>query len=75
MLYFMMYLINKIINGEQFHVITIVNLIISVVSWIAALYFFKIEIKHWEVKNNNSKNEVQHIFNSFQLILEKTRRI
>ncbi len=49
MLYFIMYLVNKIINREKFHIITIVNLLIATVAWIAALYFFIIEIKHWEV--------------------------
>lgn len=50
MLYFLMYLINKIINKEKFHIITIVNLVIATVAWIAALYFFIIEIKQWEQK-------------------------
>lgn len=50
MLYFIMYCINKMINGERFHLITIVNLLIATLAWIAALYFFMIEVKHWEDK-------------------------
>jgi hypothetical protein len=39
----------KIIRREPFHVITIVNLIVSTIAWIFALYFFTIEIKQWDV--------------------------
>ena len=37
------------IHGERFHAITIINLIIATAAWIGALYFFKIEVKYWEV--------------------------
>ena len=48
-LYFLMYLINKLINHEKFHIITIANLIVATLAWVAALYFFRYEIKHWDV--------------------------
>jgi len=48
MLYFLMYLVNKIIHKEKFHMITIVNLAIATLSWIIGLYLYKIEIKQWE---------------------------
>lgn len=37
------------IQRERFHMLTIINLIIATAAWIAALYFFTIEVKYWEV--------------------------
>lgn len=50
LLYFIMYCICKLINGENFHIVTIMNLIVASIAWIFALYFFIIEIKYWEEK-------------------------
>ena len=36
-------------HNEKFHIITVINLVLSTIAWIAALYFFKIEIKQWDV--------------------------
>lgn len=55
MLYFLMYLCNKVIHKEKFHFITLLNLVIAIVAWIAALYFFQIQIKHWEKKPAESR--------------------
>ncbi|RNA32255.1 SID1 transmembrane family member 2 isoform X3, partial [Brachionus plicatilis] len=54
-IYFLMYLINKVIKREQFHVITVLNLIIATIAWIAAMYFYNIEIKQWEKKPAESR--------------------
>ena len=47
-LYFIIYLINKLIRKENFHIITIINLSVATLAWLSAMYFFKIEIKHWD---------------------------
>jgi len=49
LLYFLMYCINKIINGEKFAVVTIINMVIGLIVWTFALYFFNLKIKHWDV--------------------------
>ncbi len=49
LLYFLMYCINKIINGEKFAVVTIINMVIGLIVWTFALYFFTLKIKHWDV--------------------------
>ncbi|CAF0758581.1 unnamed protein product [Brachionus calyciflorus] len=54
-IYFFMYLLNKIINREQFHFITVINLIVTTIAWIAAMYFYNIEIKQWEKKPAESR--------------------
>ena len=48
LLYFAIYCGNKVARGERFHALTLANLAAAAVAWCAALYFFAIEIKHWE---------------------------
>jgi hypothetical protein len=47
-LYFIIYIINKLIRAEKFHTITTLNLVVATIAWLSAMYFFKIEIKHWD---------------------------